>query len=544
MRRGQGALLAALFLLGAAHAQPAADTDGPLPPSQAFPGLFQTVATAGLYEPKAWADAVPRRDAAAILADWRAEAPRGAALRAFVEANFDVPAETTPSPLDLPADRTLTEHVALLWPHLTRGPEVASGSRLALPAAHVVPGGRFRELYYWDSYFTLLGLPDEALRADMAANFAALLTDHGLVPNGSRTYYLSRSQPPFLWALIGLLDEDEPAAAWAEHLDVLQAEHAFWMEGAEALARGEASGRVVRLPDGAVLNRYWDDREAPRDESYVYDLETARAAARPAPVTYRELRAGAESGWDYSSRWLADGQTLATIETTRVVPVDLNALLYGLESAIAQGCAHAGDETCAGEHAALAAARATAIRTHLWNEAGGHFDDYDLNQGALRDRPTAAMLYPLFVGLATPGEGARTAATVREHLLAPGGILPTPNETGQQWDAPNGWAPHQWLAVEGLRRAGQGTLAAEIARRWTATVARSFCETGKLTEKYDVLTVREGGGGEYPNQDGFGWTNGVTVRLIATEPGLAPLGQTRVLGDPAACAADVDARLD
>ena len=523
-----------LLSIASAHAQPTQDP-APQPPSKVFPGLFQTVAEARLYEPKAWADAVPRRDTDAILADWRRERPEGDALRAFVEANFAVPAETTPSPLGLLEDRTLAEHVALLWPHLTQPPAEAEGSRLALPRETLVPGGRFRELYYWDSYFTLLAL-DDATRADMAANFAELIDRYGRIPNGTRTYYLSRSQPPFFYALVGLLNEDDPDAAYAEHLAALRTEHAFWTADA-GLKPGEARGRSVRLADGAYLNRYFDDRDVPRDESYVYDVETANEADRPAPRVYRDLRAGAESGWDYSSRWLADGRTLATIETADIVPVDLNALLYGLEDAIARGCRRAGDLDCARRYARLADAREGAMRAHLWNAEGGHYDDYDLKTDTLRGRPTAAMLYPLFVGLATLDEGEATAAGVRRHLLAPGGVLPTPETTGQQWDAPNGWAPHQWLAVRGLRAVGEDALAADIAARWTSRVARAFCESGKLTEKYDLVSDAEGGGGEYPNQDGFGWTNGVTMRLIADEPALAPLGETLVLGDPEACAA-------
>ena len=132
------------------------------------------------------------------------------------------------------------------------------------------------------------------------------------------------------------------------------------------------------------------------------------------------------------------------------------------------------------------------------------------------------MLYPLFVGLAAPDQARRTAASVRAHLLAPGGLVTTTRRTGQQWDAPNGWAPLQWIAVQGLSAYGERELAQEIATRWLATVARVYGETGKLLEKYDVETARPGGGGEYPLQDGFGWTNGVTRALIDLYPEAIP----------------------
>jgi alpha,alpha-trehalase len=136
------------------------------------------------------------------------------------------------------------------------------------------------------------------------------------------------------------------------------------------------------------------------------------------------------------------------------------------------------------------------------------------------------MTYPLFVGLADPDQARAVAAAVSSSLLAPGGVLTTSQRTGQQWDAPNGWAPHQWIAVVGFNNYDQTELARTIATRWVATVARAYRETGKLLEKYDVQEAAPGGGGEYPLQDGFGWTNGVTRAFIDLYPELS--GQPRV----------------
>jgi alpha,alpha-trehalase len=134
-------------------------------------------------------------------------------------------------------------------------------------------------------------------------------------------------------------------------------------------------------------------------------------------------------------------------------------------------------------------------------------------------RVSAATLYPLFTGAASDTQAAAVARTTIRELLKPGGIVTTPLTTGQQWDAPNGWAPLQWIAVAGLRRYGQRSLSATIACRWNANVERVYQQSGKLVEKYDVVTTgRSGGGGEYPTQDGFGWTNGVTRKLMALYP--------------------------
>ena len=126
----------------------------------------------------------------------------------------------------------------------------------------------------------------------------------------------------------------------------------------------------------------------------------------------------------------------------------------------------------------------------------------------------------MFVGAATPGQAERVAATVRRRLLAPGGLRTTTSRTGLQWDSPNGWAPLQWVAIDGLVRYGQVDLVREIARRWADTVARTYAETGKMLEKYDVEERKPGGGGEYPTQDGFGWTNGVFSAIDQRWPDL------------------------
>ncbi len=521
------------------------------PPSDALPGLFETVALSGLVDPKDWVDMRPLDTPDAILAAWDAAGrpDAGEALAAFVAGHFDPPAAVGVDPeLTLAPDRTLVEHIDALWPALTREDrtQAAPGSLLPLAHPYVVPGGRFREVYYWDAYFSLVGVgPENAdLVRSMADNFAALLSRYGFIPNANRTYYLSRSQPPFFFMLVSLLDPEEPARAHAAYLDALKAEHAFWMRGADGLSPGEARARVVRMPDGAVLNRYYDARERPRDESYAYDVATAARTERPPRDVYRDLRAAAESGWDFSSRWFGPEGGLASTKTTAIVPVDLNAILFGLERAIAAGCDHQGDRACGDAFRSRAQARAEAVRAHLWRDEDGYFADFDRDAGATRKTLTAAAVYPLFFGLATPAEAARVAAIVERELLATGGLLATSIASGEQWDAPNGWAPLQWLTVEGLARYGLDDQAKEVARRWTATVARGFCESGKLVEKYDVVSAQPGGGGEYPTQDGFGWTNGVTRALIERYEALAALGAiTPRPQAPGACAADVAARL-
>jgi alpha,alpha-trehalase len=234
---------------------------------------------------------------------------------------------------------------------------------------------------------------------------------------------------------------------------------------------------------------------------------------------FRDIRAAAESGWDFGSRWFSDGRNRTTIDTTEIIPVDLNSLLFGLESAIQAGCEQRGDTGCARDFARRAAARHRAMDRYLWNESQGNYFDYRWTHSEPITRISAATLYPLFFGVSSKAQAEAVAHRVPAELLREGGIVTTQAQTGEQWDAPNGWAPLQWIAISGLRRYGKGTLAEAVACRWMVNVLDVYRRTGKLVEKYDVVTTgRSGGGGEYPLQDGFGWTNGVMRKLITLYP--------------------------
>jgi alpha,alpha-trehalase len=510
-----------LLLAGASVASSA-----PQSPQVEFQALFAAVATAGIFpDSKTFADAVPLQSPAAILDEYHAQRPGSAeSLRQFVAQHFTVP--TAAPVVSIPAATAhlaLGPHIDALWNQLERDtptvPEHASA--LALPKPYVVPGGRFRELYYWDSYFTMLGLARSGrqdLVQAMVDDFAWLIDTYGHVPNGTRTYYLGRSQPPFFFEMVALLHPADPAAAWAQYLPQMRREYAFWMAGAQNLQGPGAVRRVVRLADGAVLNRYWDDVAAPRDESWREDVNLARSSAREPGQLYRDIRAAAESGWDFSSRWLRDPRSLSSLDTTQITPVDLNSLLFGLEQAIRAGCERAGDRACSGAFAQRAAARHRAIDRYLWDEGRGSYADYRWSDQRHTPVLSAATLYPLFESLASAAQATRVAAVVRTALLARGGLATTTQTTGLQWDAPNGWAPLQWIAVRGLKDAGQSSLAAAIACRWLVTVTTAYQYSGRLVEKYNVMSQGGGGGGEYPLQDGFGWTNGVTRELMALYP--------------------------
>ena len=499
-------------------------------PADRYAELFTDVQGARVFpDSKTFVDCSPRGEPQRILAAYREQRGEpGFDLEAFVRRHFDVPVPAHSDYVPTPG-QSLAEHIDSLWPYLVREPEShpRRGSLLPLPHAYVVPGGRFVEMYYWDSYFTMLGLVDsgqhERLHA-MTDNFAYLIDRYGHIPNGNRTYYLSRSQPP-TFALMTQLCEQHGGQPAVEYLPQLKREHAFWMDGEANLARGEAHRRLVRLPDGTLLNRYWDERCTPREESWQEDMATAAQSDRPREEVFRHLRAAAESGWDFSTRWMAEDNqpALASICTTDLLPVDLNAFLHELERTIAHLGRASGDHETADAFDARAARRAHAINTLLWDAQAGFFVDYDWRRQRRRTVLSAATTAPLFCGVAQSAQADAVARALRERLLAPGGLGTTERDSGEQWDRPNGWAPLQWMAVKGLERYGQTQLAADIRERWLATVQSLYEREGKLVEKYALRPDRThpatgGGGGEYPLQDGFGWTNGVTRRWLHERP--------------------------
>ena len=533
LARGPGALrmrttrLAGIVLLAGLTAAAVCRADVaaslPPPPSELYGDLFVAVQTQQIFpDQKTFVDAVPNSDPATIVQLYdQSKTQPNFDLKRFVLANFTLPSEPVITP---PAGQTLREHIDWLWPKLTRTTTAAdvpaNSSLLPLPKPYVVPGGRFREGYYWDTYFTMLGLQEsgrEDLVDDMLDDFAYEIDRFGHIPNGNRTYYLSRSQQPFFGLMVQLAAKAEGERVYQKYLPALKKEYAYWMTGADTTPRGSATRNLVVFQDDAVLNRFWDARGTPGDESYLEDVTTASQPVDRNPnEVYRDLRAAAESGWDFSSRWFGDNRTLTTIRTTSIVPVDLNSLLFSLEATIAKGCALSLDFRCAADYIEKAERRASAINRHLWNE-NGYYADYDWRLGKLRDNLSAAAMYPLFVRAAWPGRAIKTIHTVRDKLLQTRGLATTTFQTGQQWDAPNGWAPLHWLTIKGAQHyVGNDKLAQEVGTRFLADVKQVYASDHKLVEKYVVEgpNAGGGGGGEYPLQDGFGWTNGVTLKLL------------------------------
>ncbi len=485
--------------------------------------LHRAVQEHGLFDDaKTFVDAEPTAPPEVVRQRYRDRRDDpGFDLESFVESHFEVPGRIDPG---MPDGESLDDYVEALWSALVRRfePEQSGGDTLlSLPNPHVVPGGRFREAYYWDSYFTAEGLAAAGQLdrvVDLVENFASLIDRFGFIPLGNRVYYDSRSQVPLFYRTLAILERERGVSAIEEYLPYLQREYEFWVAGAGDVLPADgpaAHRRVVRTVDGTLLNRYWDDRATPRPESYGHDARLgATVSADRRQALFRDLRAACESGWDFSSRWLTDPGDLSTVRTTDLAPVDLNAVLYGVESSLAEWYDAVGESGRAGRFERAAAGRREAIDRYFWDDDAGWYVDYCWTDDEPSDRLVLAGVAPLFTGAARPERADAVARRLRESFLVDGGLLTTLYESGEQWDAPAGWAPLHWMAVVGLRRYNHHDLAAEVADRWLGLVESVFERTGRTAEKYDVRERSLATGhGEYELQYDFGWTAGVTLAL-------------------------------
>ncbi|HMU44841.1 MAG TPA: alpha,alpha-trehalase TreF [Chitinophagaceae bacterium] len=485
-------------------------------------GLFKDVQLKKIFtDSKTFVDCLPKYPVKKIEKEYEEQKEEeGFDLKSFVLDKFQLP---VPHSNNYKSDKakSVEENINHLWDILTRLPDNKNeGTLLSLPYQYVVPGGRFGEIYYWDSYFTMLGLRESGkteLLESMVKNFSCLIDTYGYIPNGNRTYYLGRSQPPFYSLMINLLAEIKGDKVIVEYLPQLEKEYGFWMKGAEELNVEKISAyHVVRMQEGEIMNRYWDENNTPRPESYNEDIELAEQSEQKKEELFRHLRAGAESGWDYSSRWFKNKNEFSTIHTTDVIPVDLNCLLLHLEEMIASAYLKSGNRDKHDQYHSKAAARRFAIQQYCWNGEVGFYFDFDISDQTQKTTGTLAASFPLYFKIATDEQATLVADILRDKFLKSGGVVTTLEETGQQWDAPNGWAPLQWITIIGLENYGHHDLAKEIAHRWIRLNKDVFNRTGKFMEKYNVVnTLLEAGGGEYPGQDGFGWTNGILLALMS-----------------------------
>lgn len=420
---------------------------------------------------------------------------------------------------------------------------------LPVPGPFIVPGSRFREGYYWDSYWAVRGLLVCGL-VDLAKaivlNLVHCVNTYGFVPNGLRSYYLNRSQPPLLAATVSAIWEDTKDVEFIQQvLPALQTELDWWQSDVHAVHTVDKSDSITKEML-ANLARYNAQTVHPRVESLKEDLETLQAYAansdassavgnRDTLLLFRNIASAAESGWDFSSRWFANKKDLWTICTTDIIPADLNALLYHAECVTATLAAEAtGNVEVSNNYRSRAEKRLAAINSVHWDEEAGRWRDnvvvgkFSSKRNEIENSSFSTCIayasdwVPLWCGCA-PKESLQAMAALSSlekafklSMECPGGIpASTCDSSGEQWDFPNVWPPIQYFIVEGIEKycGPEGKrVAKEMARRFLLTAFEAWKQTGLMFEKFDARVVgAPGGGGEYSVADGFGWTNGLIL---------------------------------
>lgn len=496
-------------------------------PSKVYGNLFFDVMNCdslfmrnGLFtESKTFVDIKPKFGIDTILRVYKLlpERKNCTLLANFINEYFSIPDDNNAIVMD-DSKKDIDEYIKSLWTKLQRFPNDSDyGTLIPLNHPYFVPGGRFREVYYWDSYFSMLGMAcdkEYTLMENIVDNFAGLIHTLGFIPNGNRTYYLGRSQPPFFAQMVELLAQvKNDDNIYTKYLPYMQQEHDYWMQGADSVNENkQAFLHVVRMPDGTILNRYYDIYDTPREEMYRNDVETGSKLAfneRDLHKLYRNLRSAAESGYDFSSRWMKDGKNLYSTRTTEIVPVDLNTYMYMMEAILSKAYKISGDNASSERYSIIAEKRKIAIEKYFWDKNKKFYFDYVWTDNVLSNYYNLSGIVPLYGKVASKEHAAQACSTMMRVFLKPGGLEVSPYNTGQQWDAPNGWAPLQWMAYKGLRNYGLASSSDTIRHRWMNTCEREYYATGNLKEKYNVEDSGVTSGGEYTNQTGFGWTNGV-----------------------------------
>lgn len=487
--------------------------------------LFNDVQLNGIFkDSKTFVDSIPKLEPGLITEFYKKEKNKSNFdLKNFINENFILPSEEIRE-INLPEKRTMKEHIKFLWDILKRDHKKnvdEYSTLIPIPKPYIIPGGRFREIYYWDSYFTMQGLLADGevkIVEQMLDNFKFLIEEIGFIPNGNRVYYTTRSQPPFFAAMVDLLCKfKNDYNTGLKYLSALEKEYSFWCKNYESENNSEFEHKhLIFLEDGNFLNRYFDPSGIPREESYLEDFKTAGFLNDKAkPEFYRNLRSACESGWDFSSRWFEDKKSITKCISTQILPVDLNSALFFLEELISKLNELKGDNKKNAEFKKLSGIRTELINKIFWSSKDGFYFDYNWKKSKQLNVYSLAACYPLYFKIAEKKAASSIAKKIEKEFLKDGGVLSTLNFTGQQWDAPNGWAPLQWITIKGLMNYGFNDLAEKIKSRWLNLNENVFSRTGKMFEKYNVVdTSLFAAGGEYDLQDGFGWTNGVARALM------------------------------
>jgi alpha,alpha-trehalase len=433
--------------------------------------------------------------------------PLPEAVNAYIKARFVLgeslenfrPRQPIPlPPLTLQTDNSdyaeVFQAMHQSWPQLIRQTaKVSKNSLIPLPNPYVVPGGRFTEMYYWDSYFILRGLMVSGMKElakGMVDNMLYMSEKYGIIPNANRTYYLSRSQPPLLTSMINLVAPNVTDQQW--HLNAYKTAKKEYNN----VWRNPKTHYVSALG----LDRYFDPIPERRKEC-------VSGFYRNKPNTsdyYLHNRAECESGWDFTKRF--------DDRCADFLPIDLNSLLYKYETDMAKMADKLNLKQDAAWWTDQATQRGERIQSMMWDEQQGMFFDYDFKNQKRSNYPSLASFFPLWAGLATPKQAEKLIGNIHRFEAA-GGLKTSLRDTGEQWDGTNGWPNLQWMVIKGIRPYDDA-LAKRLARKWLDMSVKVYRKTGTFFEKYNVALCDTNTAGHYPSQGPFGWGIGVNLAFL------------------------------
>nr|ACP28173.1 soluble trehalase [Locusta migratoria manilensis] len=515
--------------------------------------LLDTVQKSKIYsDDKTFVDMKQKKSSQEILSDFQTlmdstnGSPSQEQIRNFVSEHFEEgkelvewdPPDWQKSPPRLnsirdPDLRSWAHYLNDMWKELARrvSDDVKENpdrySLIAVPNPFIIPGGRFREYYYWDTYWILEGI----LICDMKDtargiidNFAHLVEELGLIPNGGRVYYVERSQPPMFVPMIHsyttYVKPHEAHSIIKQHIDTMDKEFSFWMNNRTVVV--EKNGKSY------TFCRYYAPSSGPRPESYTDDIETAEYAPteEARENIFYQIKSGAESGWDFSGRWfIKDGKNtgnLSNIQTQYIIPVDLNAFVYWNAKILCRFHSMLHNQKKAQYYCTKANEWLDAVTEVLWHDDVGMWLDYDILNNVRREYFYPSNVAPLWTGCYKKERISidKILAYLKENKIDryPGGIPTSLDFTGERWDYPNAWPPLQGIMIQGLQQTEHPRAmkyAHDLATTWIQSNYKSYKTDGFMYEKYDASAPgRKGGGGEYEVQTGFGWTNGVALQLL------------------------------
>jgi len=407
---------------------------------------------------------------------------------------------------------------------------------LYVPHPYVVPGGRFKEMYGWDSYFIQLGLLKDkqvGTAKDMTDNLLYEINNYGTILNANRSYYLTRSQPPFITEMVLNVYKQTHDKEWLKQaLGPIENHHKYWTSGEHLIPSGPAAG----------LSRYYSFGEGPAREVLQGEVEHGKndyqriqeyyrthkvtdydvndymdpKTGKLTPAFYKGDQTMRESGFDPSNRFGP-----FNIDIPNYAPVCLNSLLYKMEKDMSEIYKTLDMPDRAAGMDQLSAQRKTRMNNALWDDKTGMYEDYNFKTNQRRFYPYATMFFPLWAGIASPEQAAKTMKNL-PRLEAPGGLMTSAFHSGNQWDAPFAWAPLQLIAVKGLLNydiPGAHESAIRLSNKFVNQVAKAFYENGGIFEKYNVQTMKSDVSkgidfGYSTNELGFGWTNGTFLELL------------------------------